>query len=195
MSVAEAKARMRVESQARRRAMAAAAPDAGERVADFVERVVPLPPDTVASAYWPLEHELDPRPLMRRLVARGLRMALPVTIEKGRPLEFRRWTPEMELRPGPLGVMQPPPAAEALRPTLLLVPMLAFDAEGWRLGWGAGYYDRTLAALRGSAAEGAVHAVGLAFAGQEVARVPHDALDEPLDRIVTERGCREPRRR
>lgn len=195
MSVAEAKVQMRAEAAARRRAIAASEAEASERAADLLERVVPLPPDAIVSAYWPLDDEIDPRPAMRRLVARGLRVALPLIVGKGRPLAFRRWTPDTALQAGPFGVMQPRPGAAALRPTVLLVPLLAFDAEGWRLGWGAGYYDRTLAALRRSAeADGPVLAVGLAFARQEVDHVPHDALDERLDLIVTEHGCREPRR-
>jgi 5-formyltetrahydrofolate cyclo-ligase len=143
--------------------------------------------------YWPMGDEIDPRPLMHRAVATGVKGALPVCQAKGQPLLFRRWRPGTLLAPDSMGV--PAPMAEALPgaegpdgdaivPDVVLVPLLAFDRSGARLGYGAGFYDRTLAALR---RQRAIQAVGIAFADQELDKVPCDAHDQGLDWIVTER--------
>ena len=92
------------------------------------------------------------------------------------------------MRPGPFGTQEPPPGAHMLEPNILFLPLLAFDSAGRRLGYGGGYYDRTLAKLR---KDRAVRAYGLAFAGQEIERVPSNALDELLDGILTEQGYRQ----
>ncbi|MGY6411067.1 MAG: 5-formyltetrahydrofolate cyclo-ligase [Alkalilacustris sp.] len=131
--------------------------------------------------YWPLVHEADPRPAM---AAHGGPLCLPVVEGPGRPLAFRRWQPGAPLRAGAFGVMEPE-GAQPCTPEWLIVPLLAFDRRGVRLGYGGGFYDRTLAGLR--ARPGArVEAIGLAFAGQEVAEVPSEPTDLPLDMIVTE---------
>ncbi|WP_159107180.1 5-formyltetrahydrofolate cyclo-ligase [Azospirillum sp. B4] len=138
--------------------------------------------------YWPVGDEIDPRPLMHRVVATGIKGALPVCQAKGQPLLFRRWWPGTLLSPDTMGV--PAPTAEAtpdegvVVPDVVLVPLLAFDRRGGRLGYGAGFYDRTLAGLR---RERAIQAVGIAFADQELDKVPCDAHDQGLDWIVTER--------
>jgi 5-formyltetrahydrofolate cyclo-ligase len=141
----------------------------------------------VVAGYWPFRTEIDPRPVMQRLARLGARLALPVTPAKGADaaLSFRLWTPGEPLAPGAFGVPEPGEACETVEPDLLLVPLLAFDRSGRRLGYGAGHYDRTLAALR---AARPVRAVGLAFAAQEVDRVPTDAHDQHLDGVVTERA-------
>lgn len=126
---------------------------------------------------------MDPRALMGELAARGHALGLPVVQGRGKPLLFRAWRRGDALVPGSLGIPAPGPDAAPLVPDLLLVPLLAFDREGFRLGHGAGYYDMTLAGLR---AIGPVLAVGIAYAGQEIARVPREAHDEPLDWVVTE---------
>lgn len=143
-------------------------------------------PGMAVAGYWPLRDEFDVRPLLAHLAAAGHACGLPVTTAPGMPLAFRRWTAAADLMPGPFGTRQPPPSAPPLRPGLLLVPLLAFDRRGWRLGYGGGYYDRTLAALR---REGAVVAVGAAFAAQEVDAVPHGPGDERLDWVITEAGA------
>jgi 5-formyltetrahydrofolate cyclo-ligase len=114
---------------------------------------------------------------------RGHPVGLPVIVGKGRPLMFRRWQPDAQLVPGEFRVMTPPPSAPEVIPKLLLVPLLAFDRAGYRLGYGGGFYDRTIAALR---AAGDAVAVGVALAAQEVASVPRDDTDQPLDWIVTD---------
>ena len=137
------------------------------------------------AGYLPIGSEIDPRPVM---AAHEGPVCVPVMVGRGRPLRFRRWAPGCALERGPFGVMVPE-RGEWLMPEALIVPLLAFDARGARLGYGGGYYDRTLAALRGQAP---VLAIGFAFAAQEVRRVPVEATDEPLDRIVTERGAVRP---
>ncbi len=128
------------------------------------------------AGYWPVRGEIDPRPL---LLALGRPIALPVTGPRGTALTFRLWRPGDRLAPGPFGLSEPtgPPA----EPDVLLVPLLAFDACGNRLGYGGGYYDRTIAAT------GAL-AIGAAYADQEVAAVPVGPEDRPLAGVVTEAG-------
>ena len=139
----------------------------------------------VVAAYWPMEDEADPRALMTALADAGFRIALPVVTGAARPLVFRRWEPGAVLVPGRFGTQEPDEAADVLVPALVLVPLLAFDDAGWRIGYGGGFYDRTLEALRGS---GSVTAIGVAFAGQQTASVPHGEHDQPLDGIITEAG-------
>ena len=141
----------------------------------------------VVSAYWPFRTEIDPRPLMRRLIHLGAQIALPVTPAKGadQPVRFHLWSAQDILHPSAFGVHEPLPSAEVVEPDLLLVPLLAFDRQGGRLGYGAGHYDRTLERLR---AIKPIRAIGLAFAAQEVGRVPTHDHDQPLDAILTERA-------
>lgn len=172
----------------RRRRLFEATPGAGDIVARIVLGEGLVPPDAVASVYWPMGEELDARPLIQALLGAGRRVVLPTTPAERGPLVFRRYTPETALKPGPFGTSEPPPSAPALAPDVMFLPLLAFDAKGRRLGYGAGYYDRTLSALR-NVSDAA--AFGLAFGGQEVERTPTDALDQPLDGVVTERGFRQ----
>jgi 5-formyltetrahydrofolate cyclo-ligase len=148
----------------------------------------------IVAGYWPFGTELDVRPLLHRLAALGVGLALPVTRDADLPLEFRRWKPGDGLVQGAYGISHPQSLAPVVRPSLLLLPLLAFDAQGWRLGYGAGYYDRTLAALRGLGVTRAgglpVLAVGIAYAAQETAMVPHHSGDQRLDGIVTEKAAR-----
>jgi 5-formyltetrahydrofolate cyclo-ligase len=130
-----------------------------------------------------LDDELDPRPLFMALHDRGHPIGLPVIAAKGQPLLFRRWTPDVALVRGPFRVMTPPAEALEVVPRLLLVPLLAFDRTGYRLGYGGGFYDRTIAKLR---AAGDVLAVGVGLAVQGMDAVPRDDTDEPLDWIVTD---------
>ncbi len=144
---------------------------------------IPLAPGVAVSGYWPLPEELDTRPLLLRLHEAGHSVCLPVVVGRDRPLLFRRWQPGMALSAGEFGVSTPPPEAVELVPSVILAPMLAFDRAGYRLGYGGGYYDRTIAHLR---LVRGVLAVGLAYAAQEVAEVPHGPGDQPLDWVVSE---------
>lgn len=177
-----------LKDELRRRALAArqsahdAAPDAGEHLVEHFPFEL-LAPGKVVSAYWPLPGEIDPRPLMAALAARGARLALPVIIARGEPLIFREWQAGDALERRAFGLMEPGGHAPELTPHLLLVPLLAIDPDGNRLGFGRGYYDRTLAGLRAS---GAPLAVGLSYEAQLVAAVPVDEFDQPLDWLLSE---------
>ncbi|MHB0667823.1 5-formyltetrahydrofolate cyclo-ligase [Roseomonas mucosa] len=178
--LAAAKARLRHEMLAQRAGIAT--PEAAEAVARVVLDRMPPPPGAVVSGYWPMGDELDPRPLLAALASRGHAVALPVTTRRGQPLRFRQWRPGEPLLPARFGLSEPLPEAPELRPDWLLVPLLAFDRRGQRLGYGAGYYDRTLEVLPGAVA------LGFAYAGQEVPRVPTGPGDRPLRAVATERG-------
>lgn len=175
-SLTEVKAALRTAAEARRAAVATD-PEAPAR------RLLPLlagASGRVLSGYWPMRGEADPRPAMAAHVGP---VCLPVVEARGRPLRFRRWAFGQPLVSGAYGAMVPADNAEDLAPDVLIVPLLAFDRAGYRLGYGGGFYDRTLEALR---ARGPRQAIGLAFAAQEVAAVPRAATDQPLDLIVTE---------
>jgi 5-formyltetrahydrofolate cyclo-ligase len=139
---------------------------------------------TVAG-YWPMRGEIDLRPLLLALADGGRDVALPIVIAPNRPLEFRRWRPGVALVTDRFGIAHPSPDAAALEPDVLLVPLLAFDRRHYRLGYGAGFYDRTLAALR---ARKKVLAIGVAYSAQRVEEVPLDGWDEALDLVLTEHG-------
>ena len=137
----------------------------------------------VVAGYSPIRGEIDPAPLMRKLASEGARLALPVITARGQSLRFRLWHPGDRLLPGPLGILEPSPAAAEIHPDIVLVPLAAFDRTGHRIGYGAGHYDRTLAQLHKSKG---FAAIGLAFSGQEVAAVPALQHDVALDYVLTE---------
>lgn len=149
-----------------------------------VLEAAPLPQGAVVAGYWPMRGEIDVLPLLGALAERGQVTALPTVIGRQKPLEFRRWVPGEPLEDGLYGTRHPVASAEVVRPVCLLVPLLAFDRRGVRLGYGGGFYDRTLAALRAVAP---VVAVGVAYAGQEVDALPAEPHDERLDWVVTEK--------
>jgi 5-formyltetrahydrofolate cyclo-ligase len=142
-----------------------------------------IPAGAVISGYSPIRSEIDPVPLMRQLAAQGARLALPAVLARGKSLAFRAWSPDDKLLLGPLGILEPSPAATELVPDLMLVPLAAFDRAGHRIGYGAGHYDFTLAHLRKIKA---ITAIGLAFAAQEIALVPALPHDVALDYVLTE---------
>ena len=147
-----------------------------------VEAVGRCPGIATVAGYLPIRDEIDPRPALAALAARGLAVCVPVIEGSGLPLRFVLWAPGDATHTGPLGVEAPTGGAPA-EPDLLLVPLLAFDPRGHRLGYGGGFYDRTIAALR---ARRRVVALGFAYAAQRVAQVPDSATDMRLDGIVTE---------
>ncbi len=136
----------------------------------------------VISGYMPIRTELDPVPAMAALHAEGARICVPVIAGRGLPLDFREWRPGAPLEEGPFGAMVPAGGAW-LVPEILIVPLVAFDRGLNRLGYGGGFYDRTLALLR---RERGVRAIGFAFAAQEVPRLPAEPTDQALDAVVTE---------
>lgn len=139
----------------------------------------------VVSGYWPIRDELDIRRLLKGLHEEGVVCALPVVTDRENPLQFRRWRPGDVLEQRAYGLSEPSTAAPEMTPRIILTPLLAVDPHGNRLGYGGGYYDRTLFELR---QEGPVIAVGICFEAQRIADVPHDRRDQPLDWIVTEKG-------
>ena len=142
----------------------------------------------IVAGYWPMGDELDLRPLLQALHTRGFALALPALVGPARPLIFRRWQPDDPLCAAEFGTQEPTADQAVCRPDIVLVPLLAFDSQGGRLGYGGGFYDRTLAQLR---AEGAgVCALGVAFSAQEVSAVVCGPYDQPLDGIITEQGVR-----
>jgi 5-formyltetrahydrofolate cyclo-ligase len=145
---------------------------------------VEVKPGTIVSGYSPMKSELNPVPLMRKLADAGASLALPVVQGRGLPLVMRAWQFGAPLKAGVWGIREPTAEAPAVDPDILLVPLLAFDRSGHRIGYGAGYYDLTVAALR---ARKAIVAVGLAYAAQEIAAVPATPRDARLDLVLTER--------
>ena len=145
-------------------------------------------PAGIVSGYYPMEGEIWPLPLMAALRAKGHSLALPVMQKKTDPLLFRAWSPGDPLIPGVWGIRQPAPDRAVVLPDIVLAPLLAFDRRGYRLGYGGGYYDRTLRYLR---ANKALLAVGLALDELEVDAVPHLDYDERLDWVLTPSGARQ----
>ncbi len=148
-------------------------------------------PGTVISAFWPVGQEFDIRPLIEALHARGCICALPVVTVKHMPLTFRMWEPGMPFIVSSFGIPEPGPDRPPVTPDLSIVPLLAFDDEGYRLGYGGGYYDRTIEQMRLLRRTPPYLTVGVAFAGQRVASLPHEPFDQPLDWILTENGARQ----
>lgn len=185
------KAAMRHEMTERRRdAAARAAPSAAEIAKNHFLASIPLHDGATVSAFWPLPDEFDTRPLMYALHERGHPIGLPVVEKRGLPLRFRVWAPDVPLVRGNFNVETPGKDAPECVPEILVVPLLAFDRKGYRLGYGGGFYDRTIAGLRAAGgANGPTLAVGYAYAGQEIDAVPHDDTDAQLDWIVTERDA------
>jgi 5-formyltetrahydrofolate cyclo-ligase len=138
----------------------------------------------VVSGFWPIRSEINPLPLLRRFAAAGARLALPTIVQRGQPLRFRGFAFGEELARGQWGIREPKPDAPELDPDVLLVPLAAFDRRGHRIGYGAGYYDLTLKALR---AVKSITAIGLAFALQEIDAIPALPHDARLDLVLTER--------
>ena len=159
---------------------AAQDPALGTRLAEHVLRDAPPHPGQSVAGFWPMGQEVDIRPLLHALHERGHPVLLPVTPPRGQPLSFCRWQPGDILRAGPFGTAHP--VGEAGTPDVLLVPLLAWDGQGRRLGYGGGYYDRTLVLLLGR------RTIGCAYAVQRVAEVPSDPHDVALDAVATEEG-------
>ncbi len=153
------------------------------RVRDRFLARVPIAPHAIVSAYWPFGAELDPRPLMEALHRRGHSLALPVAERRGTPLIFRRWKPGDQMSQHRFGMSEPLNDSPRVDPDVMLIPLIAFDGQGNRLGYGGGFYDRTLTVQRKIKK---TLAVGVAYEVQRVERIPVDIHDQKLDWIVTE---------
>ena len=181
--LANDKATLRSEALARRDAMPASERAAAVEV--VTQRPFPLAiaPGAIVSGYSPMKSEFNPVPLMRKLADAGAKLALPVTPKRGNPLIMRAWAFGDEMASGVWGIREPKPESPEVFPDIMLVPLAAFDRNGHRIGYGAGYYDMTIALVRGKKP---VTTIGLAFAAQEIARVPATAFDARLDLVLTE---------
>ncbi len=158
--------------------------EAGRRLAENILATLPLEEKKAISAFWPLEGEIDTLPVMTALHEAGHTVVLPVMLGAGQPLIFREWSPGDELVEAGFKTQEPSADKPECDPEILLVPLLAYDLAGYRLGYGGGFYDRTLAGLRSA---GGVLTVGIAFDGQGAESVPHGMHDQSLDYIVTDR--------
>jgi 5-formyltetrahydrofolate cyclo-ligase len=183
-TIAERKAELRKEGRARRAALPVL--EQSEAAQTIAARGLPVAvaPGAIVSGYAPIKSEISPLPLMRRAADAGAKLALPVIQGRGTPLIMRAWGFGETLGSGVWGIREPKPEAPEVFPDILLVPLLSFDRAGYRLGYGAGYYDMTIARLR---AMKPVVAIGIAFAAQEVDEVPKTPRDERLDLVLTER--------
>lgn len=155
-------------------------------VQPFIQ-AIPVAPTATVAAYVAKGDEADPSILTDILSGHGCKIALPRVTGDSEPLSFAAWKRGEPLVSGPFGIMEPRASAPLVTPDIIIVPLLAFDALGHRLGYGGGYYDRTLALLRPR--NPAILAIGLAFAAQEVTHLVHEPNDQALDWIVTERGA------
>ena len=184
--IEEAKAALRNRARAARASL-----DHGERadaavaVAQHFFNAVPLQAGDVVAAYWRIRDELDCQPILVKLMDSNQKVVLPVVVGPEQPLDLRVWEPGASLYESGFGTLAPSDLAPRAEPDIVLMPLLGFDARGTRLGYGGGYYDRTLARLSKKP-----RLVGLAFAAQELDRIPREPHDVPLDMIVTEAGVR-----
>ena len=186
-----AKAVLRAHMRPLRRSLVRDHPEADWQAADHADdmlRKLKLTKPGVFAVYRASGNEMDPRPLADAMIKLGWRMALPACEAADTPVVFRAFKPGDRLAPDNANIAAPLASAPQVLPEIIIAPLLAFDRRGGRLGQGGGYYDRTLAALRATAWPPAF--VGLAYAGQEVERVPIDQHDQKLDAILTESGYR-----
>lgn len=184
-AISDLKAALRKGAFARRKAAhearATAVPKA---TAHLLAEIGPVAPGTVVAGYRPIRTEIDPTPAMEALHAAGARNCVPVIEGEGLPLKFREWSPGCQMEAGPFGA-EVPAVGEWLTPSIVIVPLVAFDKTGHRLGYGGGFYDRTLELLRETAP---VRAIGLAYAAQQGPNLPAEETDHRLDAVATEAG-------
>jgi len=191
LSIADQKvAARKAASAARKQAAAIVGRDAASAaIADNFQQSIPLQHVDAISGFLPIGSEIDTRPLLRKVLEQGVNICLPAVIKRDHPLEFRQWRDGDSLIDEAFGTQAPATTATVVEPDILIVPLLAFDRAGYRLGYGGGFYDRSLQKLRRTKR---VLAVGVAFAGQETGTVPRDENDQPLDWIITEREAFQP---
>ena len=181
---AQIKAALRTAALALRDALPAAARAAAAETIAARAFPVAVAAGTIVAGFSPMKTEINPIPLLRKLSDAGARLALPAIAGRGKPLIMRAWQFGAPLKAGQWGIREPTADAGEVAPDILIVPLACFDRQGHRIGYGAGYYDMTIAALR---AKKKVVAIGIAFAAQEVSRVPATDRDERLDLVLTER--------
>jgi 5-formyltetrahydrofolate cyclo-ligase len=159
---------------------------AAQRVINQILRTFAPKPGTILSAFWSIGDEIEIQPLLHAAHALGCLCALPVVTAPRSPLTFRSWQPGTELIVSAFGIPEPGPERPEVTPDISIVPLLAFDRDGYRLGYGGGFFDRTIALMRSRPRVRPYIAAGVGFAGQEMAHVPREPHDERLDWIITE---------
>lgn len=185
-TIEEAKAALRVAAHKRRAAFhPSLRAEAAAAAAQHFFAGIPVAESEVVAAYWPIRDEMDVKAVVARLMDAGQPVCLPVVLGDEQPLELRLWQDGAPLYEAGFGTLAPSEDAPRAEPDVILMPLLGFDKHGTRLGYGGGYYDRTLAALHKRP-----RLIGFAFALQEVDHIPRDAHDVPLDAVVTEAGVR-----
>jgi 5-formyltetrahydrofolate cyclo-ligase len=182
--VSDQKSQLRAEALTRRESLPATARAAGAEAIASRPLPIEIERGTIVSGFSPMKSEINPIPLMRKLVDAGAKLALPVIAGRGKPLIMRAWTFGEPLASGQWGIREPMPTAPQVAPDIVIVPLAAFDRNGHRIGYGAGYYDMTINALR---AVKKVIAIGIAFSAQEIPQVPATERDARLDLMLTER--------
>jgi 5-formyltetrahydrofolate cyclo-ligase len=184
-SLQDQKRSMRLAAREQRRAHIERKEQDALRIVEVFLREIALPEGSVIASYSAVADELDPAVLNDALRAQGYSIALPVIVGKKKPLVFRLHEPGDMLLANPLGIFEPASSAQGVEPDVLLVPLLAFDGKRNRLGYGGGYYDRTIKRIR---AKKPLTTIGIAFSFQRAESIPVGANDVPLDKIVTETG-------
>lgn len=185
-AIEEVKAALRKQAHAARAALSQETrADAARAVADHFFQSIAFSPDDVIAGYWRIRDELDCQPILVQLLDGGHKVVLPVVQGDEQPLDLRVWEADAPLYEAGFGTLAPSDLAPRAVPDVVLMPLLGFDGKGTRLGYGGGYYDRTLAALPNRPM-----LVGLAFAAQELPQIPRESHDVPLDAVVTEDGVR-----
>lgn len=184
--IEEAKAALRLRARASRAAILnSSRADAARAVADHFFKAVELKPSDIVAGYWRIKDEMDCQPILIRLMDSFQPVCLPVVLGDELPLELRLWEQGAPLYEAGFGTLAPSELSPQVEPDVIVMPLLGFDKRGTRLGYGGGYYDRTLEKLSKRP-----RLVGIAFAAQELDTIPREAHDVPLDVIVTEAGAR-----
>ena len=196
LSLDEKKAELRKQQAARRGVLKSDHPDASQGLIAYGDKLLALAATQLGgeplmvAGYWPIRSEIDPLPLMRMLADQGIATGLPATPKPGTPLIFQQWQVGDPLIDGLYGTSEPAATAPIVIPNVILAPLLAFDQACYRLGYGGGFYDRSLAEIRAIKGKSVI-AVGLAYAGQQIDTVPTGPHDAALDGVLTETGFRE----
>lgn len=181
-----AKAEARKQAMAQRAALnSSERAEAAKAAAEHFFQKVDLTENQMVAAYWPIRDEIDAKPLLTRLMDSGQPVCLPVVMGEGKPLVFRQWEADAPLYEAGFGTLVPAETAPVVTPDLMIIPLLGFDKTGTRLGYGRGYYDRSIAAMKEKPV-----LVGYAFSAQELDAIPREPHDVPLDYLITEAGVR-----
>ena len=159
---------------------------ASKKISNKAGDIVKIYKPNVIAGFYPFNHEVNTLPLMSKLYSLGVELCMPITPENNKPLKFKEWHPKSVLQKGRFGILEPPKASRTIQPDLLLVPLLAYDKFGNRLGYGGGFYDRTLKELL--MLNKYTTSIGLAFESQKCNKLPKDSYDVPLNSLLNEKG-------